>query len=55
MMDRIRGPKTVIAGVGALAEPEDRIVVQILRFADPAALAVMMGGRAIDGVVFAAP
>ena len=55
LMDRIRGPEAVSARIGALAEPEERVIVQILRIADPAALAVMVAGRAVDGVVFAAP
>ena len=52
---RIRSPEAVAAGRAAFAEPENGVIVEVLRIADPAAFAEVVSGRARDGVVFSTP
>ena len=51
----IRRPEAVVAGRAALAEPEDGVIIEVSRIADPAPLAEMVSGGAGNGVVFPAP
>ena len=54
-VDRVRGPEAVFPRLAALAEPEDGVVVQVARVAQPAAFVEMVAGGAVDRIVLAAP
>jgi len=53
--ERVGGPETVTPHAPAFAKPEDRVVVQVFRVVEPAALVEMVTRWTVDRVVLARP